>query len=171
MRQLQLYLRDTETERIRGGGGGGTRLLLHWDPLIDDIQRTHVSRWLVEVVQEAYTRADLEYDDDIRAHELRAIASSWAYVNQVRLEDILAAASWRSSGVFQGPYLRDMSSIADGMATLGPIVAAVPNGDYLVGTWYLRRRYVGQEIYFPPSSPLDLKLLVDYKSKNEGVNV
>ena len=81
--------------------------------MIDDIQRTHVSQWLVEVVQEAYTRADLEYDDDIRAHELRAIASSWAYVNQVRLEDILAAASWR-----------DMSSIADGMATLGPIVAA-----------------------------------------------
>ena len=119
VRQLQLYLRDTE--RIRGGR---TRLLLHWDPLIDDIQRTHVSRWLVEVVQEAYTRADLEYDDDIRAHELRAIASSWAYVNQVRLEDILAAASWRSSGVFQGSYLRDMSSIADGMATLGPIVAA-----------------------------------------------
>ena len=106
------------------GGGGRTRLLLHWDPLIDDIQRTHVSRWLVEVVKEAYTRADLEYDDDIRAHELRAIASSWAYVNQVRLEDILAAASWRSSGVFQGSYLRDMSSIADGMATLGPIVAA-----------------------------------------------
>ena len=119
VRQLQLYLRDTE--RIRGGR---TRLLLHWDPLIDDFQRTHVSRWLVEVVKEAYTRADLEYDDDIRAHELRAIASSWAYVNQVRLEDILAAASWRSSGVFQGSYLRDMSSIADGMATLGPIVAA-----------------------------------------------
>ena len=104
-----------------GGGWGRTRLLLHWDPLIDDIQRTHVSRWLVEVVQEAYTRAD----DDIGAHELRAIASSWAYVNQVRLEGILAAASWRSSGVFQGSYLRDMSSIADGMATLGPIVAAL----------------------------------------------
>ena len=41
----------------------------------------------------------------------------------------------------------------------------------LVGTWYLRRRYVGQEIYFPPCSPLDLKLLADYKSKNEGVDV
>ena len=38
--------------------------------------------------------------------------------------DILAAASWRSAGVFQGSYLRDISSIADGMATLGPIVAA-----------------------------------------------
>ena len=63
VRQLQLYLRDTE--RIWGGG----------------------------VVKEAYTRADLEYDDDIRARELRAIASSWAYINQVRLEDILAAAA------------------------------------------------------------------------------
>ena len=87
------------------------------------IQRTHVSRWLVEVVQEAYTRADLEHYDDIRAHELQAIAASWAYVNQVRLEDILSTASWHSTGVFQGSYLRDMSSIADGMATLGPVVA------------------------------------------------
>ena len=79
----------------------------------------------MEVVQEAYTRADLEYDDDIRAHELQAIALSWAYVNQVQLEGILAAAaSWRSAGVLQWSYLRDMSSIADGMATLGPIVAA-----------------------------------------------
>ena len=69
-----------------------------------------------------YTRADLDYDDDSRAHELRAIASSWAYVNQVGLEDILDDASWRSAGVFQGSYLRDMASIGDGMAS--PIVAA-----------------------------------------------
>ena len=48
---------------------------------------------------------------------------------------------------------------------------AVPNGDFLVGTWYLCRRYVGQEIYFPPSSPLNLKLLADYKSKNDGLDV
>ena len=78
----------------------------------------------MEVVKEAYTRADLEYDDNIRAQEQRAIASSWANVNQVWLEDILAAASWRSAGVFQGSYLRDMSSIGNSMATLGPILAA-----------------------------------------------
>ena len=90
---------------ILKGFGGRTRLLLHWDPLIDDIQRTRQP-----MVSGGCHRADLEYNDDIRAHE--------------RLEDILAAASWRSAGVFQGSYLRDMSSIVDGMATLGPIVAA-----------------------------------------------
>ena len=31
---------------------------------------------------------------------------------------------WRSSGVFQNSYLRDMASIADGMSTLGPVVVA-----------------------------------------------
>ena len=62
--------------------------------------------------------------DNIKAHEVCAIASSWAYVNQVRLEDILAAASWSSAGVFQGSYLRDMSAVADQIYTLGPVVAA-----------------------------------------------
>ena len=40
------------------------------------------------------------------------------------LPDILSAAFWRSSGVFQNSYLRDMTCIAEGMFTLGPVVVA-----------------------------------------------
>ena len=100
VRQLKLYLRDSE--RIQGGH---QRMFVHWNRNIRDIMRSHISRWIVETVKEAYTQADREYDW-VTAHEVRA----------------LSAAFWRSSGVFQNSYLRDVACIADGMSTLGPVV-------------------------------------------------
>ena len=73
--------------------------------------RSHISRWIVETVKEAYTQADRQYDR-VTAHEVRALSASWAYNCQVALPDILSAAFWRSSGVFQNSYLRDMACIA-----------------------------------------------------------
>ena len=104
-----------------GGGGGVNGCLFHWNRNIRDIMRNHISRWIVETVKEAYTQADREYDQ-VTAHEVRALSASWAYNCQVALPDILSAAFWRSSGVFQNSYLRDMACIADGMNTLGPVV-------------------------------------------------
>ena len=85
--------------------------------------RSHISPWIVETVKEAYTEADREYDR-VTAHEVRALSASWAYNCQVALLDILSAAFWRSSGVFENSYLRDMAYIADGISTLGPVVVA-----------------------------------------------
>ena len=62
--------------------------------------------------------------DRVTAHEVRALSASWAYNCQVVLPEILSAAFWRSSGVFQNSYLQDMGCIADGMSTLGPVVVA-----------------------------------------------
>ena len=118
LRQLKLYIRDSE--RIRGGR---QRMFIHWNRSIRDIMRSHISRWIVETVKEAYTQADRQYDR-VTAHEVRALSASWAYNCQVALPDILSAAFWRSSGVFQNSYLRDMACIADGMSTLRPVVVA-----------------------------------------------
>ena len=116
--QLKLYIRDSE--RIRGDR---QRMFIHWNRSIRDIMRSHISRWIVETVKEAYTQADRQYDR-VTAHEVRALSASWAYNCQVALPDILSAAFWRSSGVFQNSYLRDMACIAEGMSTLGPVVVA-----------------------------------------------
>ena len=118
VRQLKLYIRDSE--RIRAGR---QRMFIHWNRSIRDIMRSHISRWIVETVKEAYTQADRQYDR-VTAHEVRALSASWAYNCQVALPDILSAAFWRSSGVFQNSYLRDMACIAEGMSTLGPVVVA-----------------------------------------------
>ena len=116
VRQLKLYLRDSE--RIRGGR---QRMFVHWNRNIRDIMRSHISRWIMETVKEAYIQADREFDG-VTAHEVRALSASWAYNCQV--PDILSAAFWSSSGVFQNSYLRDMACIAEGMSTLGPVVVA-----------------------------------------------
>ena len=103
------------TYRTRHGkdpeGGGG----------IEDIMRSHISKWIVETVKEAYTGAD---KDRVTAHEERVLSASWVYNCRVALPDILSAAYRRLLGVFQNSYLRDMASIADGMSTLGPVVVA-----------------------------------------------
>ena len=84
---------------LRTNRGGRQRLFIHWNRTIRDIMRSHISRWIVETVKEAYTRADREYGR-ITAHEVRALSTSWAYNCQVVLPDILSAVFWRSSGVF-----------------------------------------------------------------------
>ena len=58
------------------------------------------------------------------AHELRALASSWAYTYHIALEDVLSAAFWRSSGVFQRNYLQALAPMAGAMSMLGPVFAA-----------------------------------------------
>ena len=93
-------------------------MFIHWNRNIGDIMRSQISRWIVETVKEAYAQADREYDQ-VTAHEVRALSASWPYNCQVALRDILSAAFWRSSGVFQNSYLHDMACIADGMSTLG----------------------------------------------------
>ena len=126
VRQLKLYLRDSE--RIQGGGR--QRLFIHWNRNIRDIMKSQISRWIGETVKEAPGLNVLddfskqiqkpvtyrEYDR-VTAHEVRALSASWSYNCQVALPDILSAAFWRSSGIFQNSYLRDMVCIADGMST------------------------------------------------------
>ena len=128
VRQLRLYLRDQTTQAISKGYkknlGGRQWLFIHWNRAIKDIMRSHISKWIIETVKKAYMWADRDQEDRVTAHEVRALSASWAYNCQVALPDILSAAYWRSSGVFQNSYLRDMASIADGMSTLGPVVVA-----------------------------------------------
>ena len=58
VRQLKLYLRDSEQI-----WGGQQRLFIHWNRTIRDIMRSQISRWIVETVKEAYTRADRDSVD------------------------------------------------------------------------------------------------------------
>ena len=84
VRQLKLYIRDSE--RIRGGR---QRMFIHCNGNIRDIMRSHMSRWIVETVKEAYTQADREYDR-VTAHEVRAFQLHgrtnvrWPYLTSCR---------------------------------------------------------------------------------------
>ena len=112
---------ETLLTGLRKNPGGCQQMFVHWNRNSRDIMRSHISRWIVETVKEAYTQADREFHR-VTAHEVRALSASWAYNCQVALPDVLSAVFWRSSGVFQNSYLRDMACIAEGMSILGPVV-------------------------------------------------
>ena len=91
-----------------------------------DISKDTISRWISYTVKLAYrklTKRDVSFLK-IKAHEVRALSSSWAFFDKVPLNDILQAAVWNSSSTFAKFYLRDMSQQAQNLQSLGPIVVA-----------------------------------------------
>jgi hypothetical protein len=96
-----------------------------------DIQKGTIARWIVSLVRRAYQYEAkkgggvLLPPDSIRAHEVRAWASSLAASSSCRIEDLLKAAYWRSSGVFISFYLRDVARRrADNSFGVGSAVVA-----------------------------------------------
>ena len=120
VRALKFYLKMTSSYRQNR-----TRLFL---PIKSnkDISKDTISRWISYTVKLAYrklTKRDISFLK-IKAHEVRALSSSWAFFDKVPLNDILQAAVWNSSSTFAKFYLRDMSQQAQNLQSLGPIVVA-----------------------------------------------
>jgi hypothetical protein len=59
----------------------------------------------------------------ISAYEVRALATSWATYKGVTFQEIMQAVEWKSHTVFSQFYLRDSWTLADGISTLGLVVA------------------------------------------------
>ena len=120
IRALKFYLQKVKSKRH-----GRKRLFL---PLIGrgNVSAASISRWIASVIRFAYaslSEAQLPMFQ-IRPHELRALASSWAYTNYIPLDDVLRAAFWRHSSTFSSFYLQSFSAQRENLFMLGPIVAA-----------------------------------------------
>ena len=120
VRALKFYLKTTSSSR-----GDRCRLFL---PLIGrgNISAASISRWIASTIKLAYSQLPPEDRNllQVRSHELRALAASWAFLHQSSLDDVLSAAYWKSSSTFSSFYLRSFASQQDDMFALGPIVAA-----------------------------------------------
>ena len=91
-----------------------------------EVSAASISRWIASTIKKAYSslsQRDLSLFQ-VKAHELRALSSSWAYVNHAPLEDILKATFWRNPTTFSSFYLRSFSSQQDNLFLLGPLVVA-----------------------------------------------
>ena len=121
VRALRFYLQRVKSLRgrrkrlfipVKGGGG--------------EVSAASISRWIASTIKKAYSslsQRDL-FLFQVKAHELRALSSSWAYVNHAPLEDILKATYWRNPTTFSSFYLRSFSSQQDNLFLLGPLVVA-----------------------------------------------
>jgi len=67
-----------------------------------------VSKWLVECIKMAGPEAI--FADKVRAHDTRALSTSWALFNGASVADIVKAAYWSNSNTFVACYLKDVVS-------------------------------------------------------------
>ena len=118
IRALKFYLKMTSPYRQNR-----TRLFL---PVKgnQNISKASVSRWISYTIKLAYrklTKRGISFLK-IKAHEVRALSSSWAFFDKVPLNEILKAAVWNHSCTFTKFCLRDMSHQAENLQSLGPLV-------------------------------------------------
>ena len=93
-----------------------------------DVSTQSISRWIQQAIKWSYLAAashgEMLKVHKIKAHDVRAFATSVAFERNVSLADIMAAACWRCHTTFTSYYLRDLSLQSNDLYKLGPIVAA-----------------------------------------------
>ena len=121
VRAVRLYLRKTKQL-----AGSRQSLFVHPNAKVTKLTVGHISQWIVDVVKSAYDNLDGDQVPEHyrpRAHELRAIAHSWAYFNNVPLDEVLESARWTSVSTFTGHYLRNVARAVDGLSGFPMVVA------------------------------------------------
>ena len=121
VRALEQYLLCSAQFRSKGN----KRLFVPIKKGIKDITAKSISTWICQAVMLAYKSSEeFMSRHNVKAHEVRAIASSWSIFNSSSLSEILAAGFWRSGNTFFNHYLRSMPQHSDNLYALGPLVSA-----------------------------------------------
>ena len=91
-----------------------------------DLAKSTLSRWVRYAIKHAYSSRSKNPNRLLkpRAHELRALSTSWANMNYIPLEEILKSVVWSSSSLFASHYFRDFREQTENLRAMGPIIAA-----------------------------------------------
>jgi integrase len=122
VRALRIYLKRTDPLRTRQ-----IKLFISFKPGFNkDIAVNTISGWLKQTIIQAYDASSENTRQlyGIKAHQVRSMAASWAFLRNASLESILEAGNWRAHNTFTHFYLKDLSHIREQMMILGPVVAA-----------------------------------------------
>jgi integrase len=114
---LQFFLEAAKVRR-----GSRTTLFFPYSRQ-SELKRSALARWIKITIVHAYRWADPSQPlpDRPTAHEVRAIASSYAAMREVSLDHILQQCQWSSQTIFTSTYLRDLHDTAFLAST--PVVA------------------------------------------------
>ena len=121
VRSLRQYLSKTEPYRK-----GRNELFIHFDQTrTKRLNTSHISLWLKQTIISAYNRYSELPIDQPRAHEVRALAASWAnFRSPASLDTIMKNAMWKSHSTFTQFYMRDVGLQSNDLYSMGPVVAA-----------------------------------------------
>ena len=96
----------------------------HQDSYEKEIPVDSISRWIVKTIKLAHSANDVDQVPiSINVHEVRAVASSWAWSNKLPLDDVVKVGFWLSENSFIRFYRRDTSVVASSLGLIGPVVA------------------------------------------------
>ena len=90
------------------------------------LSKNAISFYLKSVILEAHKMfsPNDEVLCKVKAHDVRAMATSLAFVKNVSVKNILEAANWRSKSVFADVYLKNICLKYNDIYSLGPLVTA-----------------------------------------------
>ena len=100
VRALRWYL-----DRVKSKRTSSSLFVTHIEPF-KSASKSSISRWIVDCIKSA--GADAVFADRIRAHDTRAVSSSWALFNGASLTEIQTAAFWSTLNTFINCYLKDV---------------------------------------------------------------
>ncbi|CAG2218948.1 unnamed protein product [Mytilus edulis] len=131
IRVLLLYLQRTRSLRT----SSNSRLFIPINKGKQDLSAKTISTWICKTIQLAYSFSNEELLNSmhVKAHDVRAISTSWALFNNASLEEVLSAGFWRTENSFISHYLQSLATQAQSLYSLGPLVSA-------------------QRVVFPPAS-------------------
>ena len=91
-----------------------------------DIHRNTISGWIKKAIVTAHDIAspDTQQLYRVKAHEVRALSTSWAFLRNISLDHIMHAGTWKHHTTFTSYYLKDLTRIKGDMMCLGPLVTA-----------------------------------------------
>ncbi|XP_068221279.1 uncharacterized protein [Palaemon carinicauda] len=119
VRALRAYL--SRTKRLRGASSS------LWCSVKDPqkpLSKNALSFFLRETIREAHLFCEEKNFGllKVKAHEVRAVATSLAYRKNMSVKQIMDATFWRSNSVFASHYLREVRVDYEKCYTLGPYV-------------------------------------------------
>lgn len=113
VRALKWYLKRTKGLRQT------QQLFITSAPPHGPAAKDTVSRWIASVIRSAHKKHhDRLTGSRVRAHDVRAHTSSWAFYKGSSIDDIMQTVGWSSATTFQKVYLKDvLVSRRGGVAT------------------------------------------------------
>ena len=91
-----------------------------------ELSASTISRWICTTIVDSHAaiQNSRNHSGSVKAHKVRAVATSLQLSNRVGLHSVMKARRWSSGGIFTSFYLRDLCPQADSLRRAGPIVAA-----------------------------------------------
>ena len=85
-----------------------------------------ISRWICTTIVDSHAaiQSSKNIPGKVKAHEVRAVATSLQLFNKVDVEAVMKARRWSSGGTFTSFYLQDLCPQADSIQKTGSVVAA-----------------------------------------------